>query len=338
MPMSTIELVARPYARRFLEWAKDRNEVLCLSADLTGSCEIDEFRERCPERFLSLGMAEQNMMGVAAGLAREGYIPFIHTFSVFITRRAYDQVAMSIAYPNLPVRLIGFLPGLTTPGGVTHQAIDDLGLMRMVPNMTVLETGDATDVETVLDAIDGVPGPVFCRMLRGEVPRLFEDPLRINRARVLQAAGGVCIISSGICTEEAMRATAALRATGTAVTHLHVSTLKPFDDPTVAQAIEASPAGVITMENHSIIGGLGSAVAELMATSGIRAKLIRMGLQDTYAHGGSRNYLVQHYGLSARDLISRIEDVLGQSFGIDEAMLQAIALAPVRSGSRVEAL
>jgi hypothetical protein len=169
---------------------------------------------RPPDRFLSLGMAEQNMIGVAAGLAREGFTPLVHTFGVFLTRRVYDQVAMSVAYPNLRVRLLGFLPGLTTRGGVTHQAIDDVALMRVLPNMTVLGTGDATEVETVLDVADTVPGPLYCRVLRGEVPRLFSDPMRLDRVRVLSEGDDLCVVSSGICTEQAMRALAAVGDAG----------------------------------------------------------------------------------------------------------------------------
>ena len=203
-----MELVKRPHAENFVRWAKDRPRVVVLSADLTSSCEANDFRETYPDRFFSLGIAEQNMMGFAAGLAREGYFPYVHTFAVFICRRPFDQVAMSISYPNLPVRLIGFLPGITTPGGVTHQAIDDVALMRIIPNMTVLECGDATDVESVLDVAQAIDGPVYVRMLRGEVPRLFDraEPLRFGCARGLREGADVAILSSGICTEEAMRA------------------------------------------------------------------------------------------------------------------------------------
>ena len=181
------EIVTRPHRENLVRWAEQRPEVLVLSADLTASCEADGFRDTYPERFFSMGMAEQNMMGFAAGLAREGFFPYVHTFAVFITRRPFDQVAMSIAYPNLPVRLIGFLPGITTPGGVTHQAIDDIGLMRLIPNMTVLECGDATDVESVLDVAQAIDGPVYVRQLRGEVPRLFPAD-RAHAARPRQSA------------------------------------------------------------------------------------------------------------------------------------------------------
>ena len=158
-----MEIVRRPHARNLVRWAKQRPDCPVLSADLTSSCEVDDFREAYPDRFLSLGMAEQNMLSFAGGLAREGLYPLIHTFAVFICRRPFDQLAMSVAYPNLPVRMFGFLPGITTPGGVTHQAIDDVALMRIVPNMTVLECGDATDVESVLDVAHAVDGPVYVR-------------------------------------------------------------------------------------------------------------------------------------------------------------------------------
>jgi len=317
------EVVRRPHAANLVRWAADRPEVVVLSADLTSSCEADDFREAFPERFFSLGMAEQNLMGFAAGLAREGYAPFVHTFAVFVCRRPFDQVAMSIAYPNLPVRLIGFLPGLTTPGGVTHQAVDDIALLRVLPNVTVLECGDATDVESVLDVAHAVDGPVYVRMLRGEVPRLFSGPLRLGRARLLSEGDDLALLTSGICTEHALRVTGPLRNKGVAIQHLHVSTLKPFSDPAVLEAAERARHGVITLENHSVIGGLGSAVAETLAEAGLGRRLVRMGLQDTYAHGASRDYLLHEYGLDAPALLARIEGLLGASLGLTPEDLAA---------------
>lgn len=335
-----MEMVQRPHARNLIRWAKDRPRVVVFSADLTSSCEVNDFRNTYPDRFFSLGMAEQNMMGFAAGMAREGYFPYIHTFAVFICRRPFDQVAMSIAYPNLPVRLIGFLPGITTPGGVTHQAIDDVALMRIIPNMTVLECGDATDVESVLDVAQAVPGPVYVRMLRGEVPRLFDpaDPVQLGSARILREGTDVTVLSSGICTEEAMRATEALIGRGVSLTHLHVSTLKPFDDPRVMEALTTARYGVIAMENHSIIGGLGSAVAEIMAEAGLGKKLVRIGLRDKYAHGASRHYLMQKYGLDATALVRAVEKLTGQPLGLTEDDLKAVQLEPVASTAKAEDL
>ena len=337
-----IEVVKRPHAENLVRWARNRPEVLVLSADLTSSCEADDFRDAYPDRFFSLGMAEQNMMGFAAGLAREGFFPYVHTFAVFICRRPFDQVAMSIGYSNLPVRLIGFLPGLTTPGGATHQAIDDVALMRLIPNMTVLECGDATDVESVLDVAQAVDGPVYVRMLRGEVPRLFrrDDPLRFRTARVLRQGRDVdvTVLSSGICTEEVIRATQALCDRGVAVGHLHLSTLKPFDDPAVLDGLAAARHGVITVENHSTIGGLGSAVAEVMAEAGLPKRLVRLGIKDQYAHGASRPYLMREYGLDATALVRAVEALTGQSLGITADDLHALRIAPVQSTAKPEDL
>jgi len=336
----TIETVKRPHARNFVAWAKDRPEVVVCSADLTSSCEADDFRDTYPDRFFSFGVAEQNMISFAAGMAREGYFPYVHTFAVFICRRPFDQVAMSIGYPNLPVRLIGFLPGITTPGGVTHQAIDDVGLMRLIPNMTILDCGDATDVETVIDVAQAVNGPVYVRMLRGEVLRLFPEtePLQLNTARVLREGDDVTILSAGICTEEAMRATQALADRGVSLRHLHVSTLKPFDDPQILAACESARHGVITFENHSIIGGLGSAVAETMAEAGLGKRLVRIGLRDQYAHGASRAYLMKEYGLDAAALVQSVEQLTGEPLNLTEDDLAAVHLEPAESTAKAEDL
>ena len=335
-----METVLRPYVETFIRWSRDRPEVVVLSADLTNSCEVARWRDIYPERFFSMGMAEQNMMGFASGLAREGFTPFIHTFAVFIYRRPYDQLAMSIAYPNLPVRLMAFLPGITTPGGVTHQAIEDVALMRATPNMTILETGDATEVETVLDVAHSVRGPVYVRVLRGEVPRLFrrEEPMVFNRARVLRHGSDIAIITAGITTEEAMRATSALERKGVSITHLHVSTLKPFSDPSVLEAIRAAKHGVITLENHTIVGGLGSAVAELIVDHGLGKKLIRLGLRDTYAHGASRQYLMREYELDAISLVRAVENLCDEPTGITEQDLAKVRLQAVHSQAKAEGL
>jgi transketolase len=335
-----MEIVAKAHAHNLVKWAQKRPEVLVLSADLTSSSEIDLFRDAYPERFFSMGIAEQNMLSFAGGLAREGFKPFIHTFAVFIYRRAYDQIAMSVAYPNLPVTMIGFLPGVMTPGGASHQAIEDISVMRSLPNMTILECGDATDVESVLDAADQVNGPVYMRMLRGEIPRLFPQnrPLQFNRARLLSQGTDIALFSSGICTEEALRAVQVLQKQGVSINHMHISTLKPFDDPAVMEAVAEAKYGVITMENHSIIGGLGTILAEKIAEAGLGRKLVRLGIKDVFLHGASKAYLMKEYGLDAMALISAIEKLLNASFGIQESDLAAVYLAPVHSMAKAEAL
>jgi len=322
---------SRVHAESLVRFGADKPDVVVLSGDLTSSTEADGFKAAYPDRFFTMGMAEQNMMSVAGGLAREGLTPFVHTFAVFMYRRALDQIEMSIAYPNLPVKIVGFLPGITTPGGVSHQAINDLAVLRSVPNMTVLECGDAADVESILDVAYGVDGPVYLRMLRGSMPELFDGPMLLGQARQLGPVGDVLLLTSGICTGEGMRAVEALRAVGVEVGHLHISTLKPFDDPRVLDALSANALGVVTAENHTIIGGLGSAVAELMAENGIGRKLVRLGLQDTYAHGASEAYLVREYGLGAQAIADAIGGLAGaERVDVGDDMGDASAGAIVR--------
>ncbi|MEI9906605.1 MAG: transketolase C-terminal domain-containing protein [Actinomycetota bacterium] len=310
------EVVARPHQQNFIDWSKDKPEVLVLTADLTNSCEVGKWRDTYPSRYFSMGMAEQNMMGFAAGLAREGFEPWLHTFSVFLYRRPLDQLQMSVAYPALKVRLVGFLPGIMTPGGVTHQAIEDIAILRTIPNMTILEVGDATEVESVLDVAHSIDGPVYIRMLRGEVSRIFpkNEPFAFNTARILSTGNDVTIFTSGIATEEALRAIPLLQDKGVGITHLHISTHKPFSDPRILTALKSAKSGVITMENHTIVGGLGSAIAEVMAENGIGVPLSRIGLQDTYAHGASQKYLMSEYGLDAKNFDRSSGKSIGEKF------------------------
>ena len=334
------EIVSRPHEQNFIDWSKDKPEVLVLTADLTNSCEVGRWRDIYPDRYFSMGMAEQNMLGMAAGLAREGFEPWLHTFAVFLYRRPLDQLQMSIAYPSLKVRLMGFLPGIMTPGGVTHQAIEDVAVMRSIPNMTILEVGDATEAESILDIAHALDGPVYIRALRGEVSRIFpkNEPFKFNTARILSTGSDITLITSGIMTEEALRAVPLLQAKGVGITHLHVSTLKPFNDPIVIKALETAKYGVITMENHSIIGGIGSAVAELMAESGSGVALKRIGLKDTYAHGASQKYLMSEYGLDAKALVGEVEKLMSQEFNISESELVEVRTVSVHSSAKAEAL
>ena len=337
-----MEIVKKPHAANLVRWAEDKPNVFVLSADLTSSVEADLFRDTYPDRFLSMGIAEQNMLAFAGGMAREGLIPLIHTFAVFIYRRAYDQIAMSVAYPNLPVKMFGFLPGVMTPGGATHQAIEDVSVMRSLPNMTILETGDATEVESVLDVAYAIDGPVYVRILRGEVPRLFDknEKMIFGKARILRedAQPDFVLVSSGICTEEGLRAAAALRDAGVKITHYHISTLKPFDHPEIIEAVSESRYGAITFENHSIIGGLGSIMAEQMAEAGLGKKLYRIGLQDTFVHGASKGYLMKEYHIDAMSMIALVEGVMGEQFGIREESLMSTYTPAVHSDAKAEAL
>ncbi|MDA8863396.1 hypothetical protein N9H87_04170, partial [Pontimonas sp.] len=231
-------------------------------------------------------------------------------------------------------------PGIMTPGGVTHQAIEDIAILRAVPNMTILEVGDATEVESVIEIAHAIDGPVYIRQLRGEVSRIFprEEPIIFNHARHLSSGNDVSLLTSGIMTEEALRALPLIKDKGVGVDHLHISTLKPFSDPQVVQSVSNAKHAVITMENHSIVGGLGSAVAEVMAENGVGTPLERIGIRDTYAHGASQKYLMAELGLDARALVTAVEKALGKSLGISDDELSDARIIDVHSSAKAEAL
>jgi transketolase len=319
----------KPYGRALVDLARRRGEVLCLSGDLTKQTEVDLFQAEFPGRFIHGGMAEANMMGMAGALARCGYLPFVHTFGVFATRRPYDQIANAIAYPNLPVRIIGFMPGVSTPGGPSHQAIDDVALMRALPNMTVVDVADAVETRQVVAAIADVPGPVYVRLKRGEIPVIFDDDhvLRLGQACVVSAGTDVALFASGMMLAAALSAARALGGHGVSVSVINVPTIKPLDSAAVLAAAGAVRL-VVTAENHSVIGGLGSAVAETMAEAGLGCPLRRIGLRDTFAEGSlDAAYLFGKYGLSTSALIETIWSALGRSGPVPAAPLAATVTA-----------
>jgi transketolase len=304
----------KPYGRALVDLARRRGEVLCLSGDLTRQTEVDLFQAEFPERFIHGGMAEANMMGMAGALARRGYLPFVHTFGVFATRRPFDQIANAIAYPSLPVRIIGFMPGVSTPGGPSHQAIDDVALMRALPNMTVVDVADAVETRQVAAAVADVPGPVYVRLKRGEIPVIFDDDhvLRLGRAEVVLRGRDVAVLASGMMLAAALAASRVLGSHGVSVAVVNVATIKPLDSAAVLDATRGMRL-VVTAENHSVIGGLGSAVAEAMAEAGLGCPLRRVGLRDTFAEGSlDAPFLFKKYGLSAGTIVETIWSALGR--------------------------
>jgi transketolase len=318
------QITLKPYGQALLELARQRKEIVCLGADLTRQTETDIFRDAIPERFINVGMAEANMMGIAGGLARAGHVVFVNTFGVFCTRRCFDQVAMSIAYPRLNVKIVGFMPGLSSPGGPSLQAIDDVALMRALPNMTVVEPADAVEVRQAVAAIADRPGPVYMRLKRGETPIIFANDHRLdlNKAQILTGNdhGEVCIIAAGMMIPAALAAAQMLESHGVGAAVLNVPVIKPLDAATVVGAAQRSRL-VITAENHNIIGGLGSAVAEALAEAGLAVPLRRIGIADVFGESGSREFLFQRYGLSTQNIL----DVAWRALGLGGA----VPLAPV---------
>jgi transketolase len=309
---SDVPTALKAYGLALREVAHEQPEVVCIGADLTSPTETDLFRDAYPGRFFNVGMAEANAVGIAAGMARAGAIPFVNTFGVFATRRAYDQIAMQVAYPRTNVKLVGFMPGLTTPGGVTHQAIEDLALMRALPNMVVVEPADGHQIRGAVHATAGYEGPVYLRIKRGEVPLIEgagDRDFALSRADVLRDGQDVVILACGLMVTLALDAARQLEADGLSVAVANVSTLKPLDREQIL-VLSARTGRVVTAENHSIVGGLGGAVAELLMDAGVRCRFARVGIRDTFAEGGSASYLFEKYGLSAAAIVEACRSLL----------------------------
>jgi len=319
----------KPYGRSLVALAKERADIVCLTGDLTRQCEIDLFADAFPDRFIHAGMAEANMMGVAGALARDGFVPFVHTFGVFATRRPLDQIINAIAFPRLKVRIMGFMPGVSSPGGPSHQAIDDVALMRAVPNMTVVDVADAVEVRQVAGAIVDVDGPVYVRLKRGEIPVIFGagHELRLDRADVLTRGADVALLASGMMLAPALAAARLLERHGVGVSLVSVPVIKPLDAATVTE-VAAAARVVVTAENHTVIGGLGSAVAEALAEAGLGRPLRRVGLRDTFAEGAMTGpYLFAKYGLSTQAIADAAWTALGRRDPVPVA-----SVAPAEEG------
>jgi len=302
--------VMKPFYGALLEHGKKHSNVVVVTNDLTASCEADGFRDAFPHRHVSAGMAEQGLISAMSGMAAEGLYPIYTSFAVFCTRRPYEQVALTLAYPAKKAALFGFLPGLTTPGGVTHQALDDIGLMSGLPNMTVIEAADATDMETVLEAIHPLPGPVYVRALRGEVPRLFDSPMEVGKHRTMVEGRDVVVLVSGHLTASALAVVEELRAEHPGLGLINVATLKPFDDEALIDTLAAAKT-VVTVENHWVATGLARIVAGALASRRSRAQLVTVGVGDTFTHGGTAAYLENFYGISAEHIRRAVLGALG---------------------------
>ena len=302
------------YGEALIELATERDEIVCLCADLTKPTETDLFRDRFPDRFVMAGIAEANMIGVASGMARLGDVPFAHSFCVFLTRRVYDQIAMQVAYPRTNVKLVGFLPGLTTELGVSHQAIDDVALMRALPNMTVIEPCGPAQMAAAARAAADVDGPVYLRMMRAEAALADGvEPIELDptTAQVFRTGSEVAILASGLLVPRAMAAADELAGRGIEATVVNVHTIKPIDRDTVCR-VAADCGAVVTAENHSVIGGLGDAVAHALEAGDVRVPMVRVGVDDTFAEGGSTPYLFEKYGLETADVVAAVERVLAR--------------------------
>jgi transketolase len=279
--------------------------LVVLDADVGRSTQSYRFAERYPDRFYQVGIAEQNMMGIAAGMATTGWRPFVSTFAVFATKRACDQVRVSIAYPQLDVKINGSYGGVPTGrAGATHSSVQDLAIMRAMPNMTVITTADAIEVKQAVRAALDHAGPVYLRTVRCPLPIIFHegDAFEIGRGRTLRDGDDVTIISTGMMTHRALVAVDRLRDHGVAARLLHLHTLKPIDTELIVRASEQTRR-LITVENHSVIGGLGSAVAEVVAEHA-PCRVTRMGFGDVFIESGADEDIFAKLGIAVDDILA----------------------------------
>lgn len=305
------ETVSAPFGQALVDLARRDDRVVGLSADLAKYTDMHILAQAMPDRFYQMGMAEQLLMSAAAGMAREGFLPFATTYAVFASRRAYDFIAMAIAEENLPVKICCALPGLTTGYGPSHQATEDLAIFRGLPNMTLIDPCDATDIAGMVPAMAAHDGPVYARLLRGKVPEVIrrhkpDYKFELGRAQLIREGADVLVIASGLMTMRALDAAEKLAADNIGVAVLHVPTIKPLDKATILA--EAGKGGrlVVTAENHTVIGGLGEAVAATLLQAGMAPRYRMIGLPDEFLEAGALPTLHDIYGLSVERVAEAI--------------------------------
>jgi transketolase len=304
------------YGDALVELGKKRPEVVALDADLSGSTKTAKFAKAFPERFFNIGIAEQDMIGTAAGLAIGGKVPFASTFAVFATGRAWEQIRQSVCYPNLNVKIVASHAGVTVgEDGGSHQSLEDIAVMRVLPHMTVIVPADGVETAQAIEAVADHKGPCYVRTGRNKVPVVCPEGyrFRIGKAHVFHEGKDAAIIATGIMVAEALKAAEQLKAEGIDAGVINMSTIKPLDAEAVIAAARRCGA-VVAAEEHSIIGGLGGAVAEVLAESA-PVPMVRVGIRDQFGTSGDPDGLLAHYKLSAADLKTAVKEVIKKKQG-----------------------
>jgi transketolase len=297
---------AAPFGKALVEYAASRPDIVGMTADLAKYTDLHLFAQAYPERFFQMGMAEQLLMGAAGGMAKEGLTPFATTYAVFGTRRAYDFIHQVIAEENLNVKICCALPGLTTGYGPSHQATEDLAMMRAIPGLTIVDPCDALDIEQAVPQIAEHKGPVYMRLLRGNVPLVLDEydyKFELGKAKRLRDGKDVLIISSGFMTMRSLEVAKHLQADQIDIAVLHVPTIKPLDDASILAEVRRPGRLVVVAENHSVVGGLGEAVASLLMRESVFPNKFRMlALPDAFLDAGALPTLHDRYGISAEKM------------------------------------
>ncbi len=305
---------AAPFGNALVEYAEHQKDIVGLTADLAKYTDLHLFAQAYPDRFYQMGMAEQLLIGAAGGMAKEGLTPFATTYAVFATRRAYDFVHQVIAEENLNVKLCVALPGLTTGYGPSHQATDDIAMMRAIPGLTIVDPCDALDIEQAVPVIAAHQGPVYMRLLRGQVPLVLDEydyQFELGKAKRLRDGKDVLIISTGMMTMRALEAANLLHRDRVDAAVLHCPTIKPLDDETIVAAVKDKDRLVVVTENHSIVGGLGEAIASMLMQRQVQAARLELaGLPDAFLDAGALPTLHDRYGISSDALALRVKSWL----------------------------
>lgn len=300
------------YGKALAALANTNENVVVLDADLSKSTKTADFKAVAPEKFFNMGIAEGNMMGVAAGLSTCGKVPFVSTFAMFAAGRAFEQIRNSICYPKLNVKVCATHAGLTVgEDGASHQAIEDISLMRSVPNMVVINPADDIETEAAIKAVAEMEGPCYVRLGRMAVSRVNDEAnynFVIGKGITLAEGNDVAIIATGIMVEAALEAKEELAKEGINARVINIHTIKPIDEELIIKA--AKETGVIvTAEEHSVIGGLGSAVAEVVSEN-CPVPVLRVGVKDTFGESGKPNELLEKYGLTSNDIVNKVKKAL----------------------------
>lgn len=296
------------YGKALAELAKTRKDVVVLDADLAGSTKTSEFEKAAPERFVEVGIAEQNMIGVASGLAASGKTVFASTFAVFATGRCWEQIRLAVAYPKQNVKIVSTHCGISVgEDGASHQGLEDIAIMRAIPNMVVVSPADAYEAYAATMALADYKGPCYMRLGRADFPIITEEGAKfeIGKAKVLREGKDVTLFGTGQMVSACLEAAEQLKAKGISAEVINVSTIKPLDTECVLKSV-AKTGCAVTAEEHSIIGGLGSAVAELLSEER-PAPLTRVGTKDTFGESGKAELLMEKYGLTAKDIVKAAE-------------------------------
>lgn len=301
------------YVELLMDYAEKNPNMVIVEADLSKALGSTKFFEKYPERAINVGVAEANMIGVAAGLANMGKLPFTHTFTPFATRRVFDQVTLSVAYSKLNVKMVGSDPGIMAQlNGGTHMSLEDVGLMRTIPTMTIVEPCDAAELVSLFPQIAEHDGPVYIRLKRKgkEVVYPEGESFTLGKAKVIKEGTDVSIFASGIEVQEAIDAEKILAEKGISASVIDVHTIKPIDVETIVKEAKRTGA-VVTVENHNIINGLGSAVAEVLVENH-PVVMERVGTRDHFGEVGFQDFLMEKYGLKAKHIVNAVEKVLGR--------------------------